>query len=102
MNCNNHRIGNIYTVLHTVTQQLEQTTNYVERIFALQNTAVILKMLTDYRVIGEEIERELSIPKNFSNRRITAYNTRIKTLLSENIRNMETTVRWYSTLKLHE
>ena len=100
MNSNNQRIKKSYAVLQTLKQELEQTTNYVQRIIALQNIATILKMLTEYRVLGEEIERNLSISGNFSDRRITAYNMRIKTLLSEKILSMEATICQHSAMTL--
>jgi len=76
-------------VLQAAKQELEHTTNYVERIVALKNTAEILKMLTDFRELGDEIERNLLISANVNNRSISTYINRIKSLLSQQIHNME-------------
>ena len=60
-------------VLKAAQQELEHTSNYVERIIALQNTAEILKMLTAYRSLGEEIEHTLSVSGNINNQLISQY-----------------------------
>jgi 2-oxo-4-hydroxy-4-carboxy--5-ureidoimidazoline (OHCU) decarboxylase len=80
-------------VLKSAHQELERCTNYVERIFALQNTAKILKLLTDYRDWGNEIEHALSISSNINHQRISNYIARLKTQLHEQIQNMESVYR---------
>ena len=80
---------NVCVVLRAAKQELEKTTNYVQKIIALNNIAQILKMLTDYQNLGEEIEDSLSIPDNVNSRDISAYAARIQILLTEQIHVME-------------
>jgi len=79
----------ICIVLKEAQKELQQSANYVERIVALQNTARILKMLTDYRDLGEEIEHALSASNNMGNRNISSYVTLVEAQLNEQIQNME-------------
>ncbi|KPJ96520.1 MAG: hypothetical protein AMJ53_00595 [Gammaproteobacteria bacterium SG8_11] len=79
-------------VLRAAQRELEHTSNYVERIVALRNTADILKMLTDYTNLGEQIEHSLRMPDNVSNQKILAYTVKLKTLLAEQIVTMEAAI----------
>jgi flagellar biosynthesis chaperone FliJ len=76
-------------VLKAAQQELEHTSNYVERISALQNTAEILKMLTAYRSLGEEIEHTLSVSGNINNQLISQYVRQLNMHLKDQIQNME-------------
>lgn len=84
---------NVCIVLKAAQQELESSSNYVERIIALQNTAEILKMLTDYKNLGEEIEHTLSLPGNINNQHVSHYVALVKLQLQEQIQNMESTYR---------
>ena len=76
-------------VLQAAKQELEHTTNYVERIVALKNIAEILQMLTAYKDLGEEIEQTLMISANVSYQNISSYANQIKSLLAQQIHDME-------------
>ena len=80
---------NVCVVLRAAKQELEKTTNYIQKIVALKNIAEILKMLTDYQNLGEEIEDSLAIPDNVNSRDISEYAARIQTHLAEQILVME-------------
>lgn len=89
MNYRKRDSKSVCIVLAAAQQELECTTNYVERIIALQNIAKILKMLTDFRDLGEEIEQTLSISDNINNQCISSYVTLVEAHLKEQIQNME-------------
>jgi predicted DNA-binding transcriptional regulator len=99
MQCKNRKISNILSVLQTLKRELQQTTNYVERIVTLQNSAVILNMMIGYKSLGTEIDRSLSISDNLSYQRINALSKRIQKLLSEKIRRLKATDYSYTTTK---
>ncbi len=84
-----HNSKNVCVVLRAAIQELEHSTNYVERIIALQNTAKILKMLTAFRGLGEEIEHKLAISGNINNQQITSYVAVLDSQLKEQILTME-------------
>ena len=79
----------ICIVLKEAQKELQQSANYVEKIVALQNTARILKLLTDYRDLGEEIEHALSAYNNMNNHNISSYVILVEAQLNEQIQNME-------------
>lgn len=89
MKYNSQGSKSICIVLQAAKQELEHSSNYVERIIALNKAANMLKMLTDYEDLGEEIDHHLSISGNVSYRKISAYADRIKTLIAEQIQNVE-------------
>lgn len=80
---------NVCIVLQAAINELEEATNYVERIVALKSIAEILKLLTDYKDLGEEIERNLAIADNVSNHKISRYSGRIKVFLTQQINKLE-------------
>jgi hypothetical protein len=90
MYCKNQKIKHIYAVLQTIKLELEQASNYVERIFALQNSAAILKMVTGYHALGKKIELHLMVPQNLSHGRISAYHAQIQTLVGGKIHRLKT------------
>jgi hypothetical protein len=75
-------------VLHAAMRELEKSTNYVERIVALKNTSEILKLLTQFKGLGEEIEQNLAMPFNVSNQNISNYTKKISELLAQQIDHM--------------
>ncbi|WP_455209724.1 hypothetical protein [Kaarinaea lacus] len=89
MNNHSQTSKSICIVLKAAQEELESSANYVERIIALQKTARILKLLTDFRDLGEEIEQTLSVSGNINNHSISRYVSLVETRLKKQIQYME-------------
>jgi bacterioferritin (cytochrome b1) len=85
MKYDSQSLKSVRVVLRVARQELEHSTNYVERIVALKNTAEILKMLTQFKGLGEEIEQKLTMPFNVSNQKLSNYAKKISELLAQQI-----------------
>jgi hypothetical protein len=89
MKYDSQNFKNVCIVLKAAQQELEYPTNYVERIIALHRSAKILKMLTAFKNLGEEIEHTLSVSGNINHQQISSYVAAMNVQLKHQIQNME-------------
>ena len=90
MICDKRDYGKVRIVLEAAKQDLECSRSFVDRIVGLQKSARILKMLTDYQNLAEEIQRYLAIVENLDHFKISDYNKQIIERLTDRIQELQT------------
>jgi len=90
MICDKRDYSKVRIVLEAAKRDLECSHSYVDRIIGLQNSARILKLLTDYQNLAEEIQRYLAKADNLDHIKISDYNKRIIARLTDRIQELQT------------